>query len=147
MNDAAPRLCGHWLHGLSSKVKASIDGCVMHDNRVELAGAFGRFCLSSTASGMSLVGSFAWTGRALQAECEEMEGVGLAHLDLRGPCLLRLCSWPSWISAPCPIRGEKFFAPLADEIRTLLRALHRRMFKPNRNRPHREATHDWRDRQ
>jgi len=78
-NDAAPRLCGHWLHGLSSKVKASIDGCVMHD-RLEWEAVFGRFCLRSTASGMSLVGTFAWTGRALQAECEEMEGVGLAHL-------------------------------------------------------------------
>jgi hypothetical protein len=29
---------------------------------------------------MSPVGTFAWTGRALQAECKEMEGVGLAHL-------------------------------------------------------------------
>jgi putative ABC transport system substrate-binding protein len=26
-------------------------------------------------------------------------------------------------------------------------APHRRILKPNRNRPHREATHDWRDRQ
>jgi hypothetical protein len=58
MNDAAPRLCGHWLHRLSSKDKAGIDGCVMHDNRVELGAAFGRFCLRSTASGMSLVGTF-----------------------------------------------------------------------------------------
>ena len=80
MNDAAPRLCGHWRHGLSSKVKASIDGCVMHDSRVKLGAAFERSCLRSTASDTSLVGSFAWTGRALQAECEEMEGVGLAHL-------------------------------------------------------------------
>jgi hypothetical protein len=55
MNDAAPRLCGHWLHRLSSKDKAGIDGCVMHDNRVELGAAFGRFCLRSTAFGMSLV--------------------------------------------------------------------------------------------
>jgi hypothetical protein len=43
MNDSAPRLCRHWLHGLSSKVQASIDGCVMHDNRIELRAAFGRF--------------------------------------------------------------------------------------------------------
>src|SRR5258708_33745267 len=87
-NDAAPRLCGRWLRGLSSKVKASIDGCVIHDNRVELAAAFGRSCLRSTASGMSLVGSFAWTGRALQAEWEGMEGDGLAELDLHGPVLV-----------------------------------------------------------
>src|SRR5260221_10339798 len=133
--------------GFTSKVKASIDSCVMHDNRVELGAAFGRLCLRSTASGMSLVGTFAWTGRALQAECEEMEGGGLAHLDLHGPCLERLCSWPSWISAPCPNRREKFFAPRADEIRALLRAPHGRILKPNRNCPHREATHDWRDRQ
>jgi hypothetical protein len=39
---------------------------------IELAAAFGRF-LRSTASGMSLVGTFAWTGRALQAECECLE--------------------------------------------------------------------------
>src|SRR6266851_786129 len=36
---------------------------------------------------------------------------------------------------------------MADEIRTLSGAPHRRILKPNRNRPHREATHDWRDRQ
>jgi hypothetical protein len=33
------------------------------------------------------------------------------------------------------------------EIRTLSGAPHRRILKPNRNRPHREATLDWRDRQ
>ena len=33
------------------------------------------------------------------------------------------------------------------EIRTLSGAPHGRILKPNRNRPHREATHDWRDRQ
>jgi hypothetical protein len=32
-------------------------------------------------------------------------------------------------------------------IRTLSGAPHRRILKPNRNRPHREATQDWRDRQ
>ena len=98
MNDAAPRLCEHWLHGLSSKAKAGIDGFVMHDDRLELRAAFGRFCLRSTASGMSLVGTFAWTGRALQAECEEMEGVGLAHRYSALAWSLLLL--PSWISAP-----------------------------------------------
>src|SRR5580704_2749841 len=34
----------------------------------------------------------------------------------------------------------KFFAPLADEIRTLSRLSDRRIIKLNRNRPHREAT-------
>jgi hypothetical protein len=53
MNDAAPRLCEHWLHGLSSKAKAGIDGFVMHDDRLELRAAFGRFCLRSTASGLA----------------------------------------------------------------------------------------------
>jgi hypothetical protein len=32
--------------------------------------------------------------------------------------------------ATCPNRGEKFFAPLADEIRTLSGAPHRRILKP-----------------
>src|ERR1700740_4783 len=77
MNNAAPRLTGHWLHGSPSKVKASIDGCVMHDNGVELGAAFGRFCLRSTESGTSLVGTFAWTGRALQANVKKMEGLVL----------------------------------------------------------------------
>jgi hypothetical protein len=30
--------------------------------------------------GMSASDPTVWTGRALQAECEKMEGVGLAHL-------------------------------------------------------------------
>jgi hypothetical protein len=34
--------------------------------------------------------------------------------------------------------------PLADEIRTLSAASHSRILKPNRNRPHRAATHNWR---
>jgi hypothetical protein len=35
--------------------------------------------------------------------------------------------------ATCPNRGEKCFAPLVDEIRTLSRAPHGRILKPNRN--------------
>ena len=37
---------------------------------------------------MSLVGTFAWTGDALQAECEEMEGLVL-RICIRSPCLER----------------------------------------------------------
>ncbi len=54
---------------------------------------------------------------------------------------------PSSRSGMNRVRGEKSFAPLADEIRTLSGAPHRRILRPNRNSPHREATHDWRDRQ
>src|SRR6202047_1508600 len=36
---------------------------------------------------------------------------------------------------------------MADEIRALSGAPHRRILEPNRNRPHRETAHDWRDRQ
>jgi hypothetical protein len=80
MNDAAPRLCGHWLHRLSSKDKAGIDGCVMHDNRVELGAAFGRFCLRSTASGMSLVGTKRTNG---EGRLESAFG-GRAEVGFRG---------------------------------------------------------------
>ena len=62
---------------MSSKAKARANGFVMHNNRVELRAAFGRFCLRSTACGMSLVSTFAWNGRAPQAECEDIEGVAL----------------------------------------------------------------------
>jgi hypothetical protein len=34
MGDAAARLRWHWLHGLSSEVKASIDDRLINDHRV-----------------------------------------------------------------------------------------------------------------
>ena len=77
MNGSASRLCEHWLQGLSSKAKARVNGFVMHDTRLESRAAFGRFGLRSTASGMSLVGTFAWNGRAPQGECEDIEGLAL----------------------------------------------------------------------
>ena len=39
-----------------------------------------------------------WTGRALQAECEQY-GEDWSCASVSGPCMERLCSWPSWISA------------------------------------------------
>ena len=43
MGDDDPRLRWHWLHGLSSEVKGSIDGRLIHDHQgVELEAAFGR---------------------------------------------------------------------------------------------------------
>src|SRR6516162_2292435 len=45
----------------------------------------------------SLVGPSVWTGRALQAENDDLEMIGLALLY---PALeWNVCSWPSWISA------------------------------------------------
>jgi hypothetical protein len=32
MGDANHRIRWHWLHGFSSEVKASIDGCLIHDS-------------------------------------------------------------------------------------------------------------------
>jgi hypothetical protein len=45
----------------------------------------------------SEIGPSVWTGRALQAESDDLEMIGLALLY---PALEeRLCSWPPWISA------------------------------------------------
>jgi hypothetical protein len=38
---------------------------------------------------------------------------------------------------------RKFFAPLAEEIRTLSGTPHRHILMPNGNRLRREVTHDW----
>src|SRR5246127_786820 len=47
---------------------------------------------------MSAVDPSVWTGRALQAECG-INGGGWSCASVSGPCMERLCSWPSWISA------------------------------------------------
>src|ERR1700746_2350165 len=45
----------------------------------------------------SAVGPSVWTGRALQAESDDLEG--LSYVSVSGLLLERLSSWPSWISA------------------------------------------------
>jgi hypothetical protein len=47
---------------------------------------------------MTAIGPSVWAVRALQAENDDLEMIGLAHLY---PALEWnvLCSWPSWISA------------------------------------------------
>src|SRR5258708_2410571 len=47
-----------------------------------------------------------WTGRALQAECVK-KGGGWSCASVSGPCMERLCSWPSWISARTRSHSEK----------------------------------------
>jgi hypothetical protein len=57
-------------------------------------------------AGESEDGTFVWTGRALQAEFDDLEMIGLALLY---PALERsiCCSWPSWISAHIRSHSEK----------------------------------------
>src|ERR1700722_5643250 len=47
-----------------------------------------------------------WTGRALQAGFET-NGGGWSCASVSGPCMERLCSWPSWISARTRSHSEK----------------------------------------
>jgi hypothetical protein len=55
---------------------------------------------------MSAVDPSVWTGRALQAECG-INGGGWSCASVSGPCMERLCSWPSWISARTRSHSEK----------------------------------------
>ena len=50
-------------------------------------------------------GHLLWTGRALQAEFEKWRGWSCASVS--GPCMERLCPWPSWISARTRSHSEK----------------------------------------
>jgi hypothetical protein len=49
------------------------------------------------AGTLSLIGPSVWTGRALQAESDDLEMIGLALLYPARKW--NVCSWPSWISA------------------------------------------------
>src|ERR1700730_12886715 len=55
MGDADPRLRWHRLHGLSSEVKASIDGGVIQDTGFELRAAFVRLFLLTIFDGATSV--------------------------------------------------------------------------------------------
>lgn len=48
------RFCGHWLHDLSSEVKASIDGGVITTSELDLRAAFGRFFFAKRLPGLAL---------------------------------------------------------------------------------------------
>jgi len=53
---------------------------------------------------MSGIGPSVWTGRALQAESDDLELIGLALLY---PALeWSVCSWPLWISARARSRSR-----------------------------------------